>query len=171
MLTLGLRRGESLALSYADIQDGIAHIHCAIDPVTNTLSNTKTSAGTRDLPMPQRLVRKLHEWTIFRQSFGIADAPTIACKLDGSIITVQTIEHYWQSNRDRFGCSGITLHQLRHSNLSMMARVVPSAFDLQKWAGWSDISPAKIYIHSDTTALQAAVNLILPDKTLQNCST
>ena len=163
MLTLGLRRGESLALSFADIHDSIAHVHTSLDPIAKTIGDTKTSAGVRSLPMPQRLTRKLAEWTNYRDSWGIADAQTIACDFDGSIITAHKIEHWWFNNRERLGCENITLHQLRHSNLSMMARVVPSAFDLQRWAGWSSINPARVYIHADIDALTAAVSSVLVD--------
>ena len=163
MLTLGLRRGESLALSFADIHGNVAHVHTSLNPVTRKIGDTKTSAGVRKLPMPQRLIRKLNEWTIYRDSWGIADASTIACDFDGSIITAHKIEHWWFNSRERLGCSNVTLHQLRHSNLSMMARVVPSAFDLQRWAGWSSINPARVYIHADLDALQAAANAVLVD--------
>ena len=163
MLTLGLRRGESLALSFADIHDGIAHVHCALDPVTRKIGGTKTSAGVRKLPMPQRLIRKLKEWQDFRISWGIEDAPTIACTYRGEIITANMLGKWWSTHKKQLGCDGITLHQLRHSNLSMMARAVPSAFDLQRWAGWSSINPARVYIHADLDALQAAVNAVLVD--------
>jgi integrase len=51
----------------------------------------------------------------------------------------------------------MTLHQLRHSNLSMMARHM-SPFDLQRYAGWSSIEPAKVYIHDDLEAVTKAVS-------------
>ena len=48
------------------------------------------------------------------------------------------------------------LHELRHSNLSMMARHM-SPFDLQRYAGWSSIAPARVYVHDDLAAVTAAV--------------
>jgi integrase len=51
----------------------------------------------------------------------------------------------------------MTLHQLRHSNLSMMARYM-SPFDLQRYAGWSSIEPARIYIHDDLDAVSRAAS-------------
>ena len=162
MLTLGLRRGESLALAYADLRDDVANVHCALNSATGRIQSTKTEAGIRSLPMPQRLVRKLHEWSDFRDSWGIPDAPTIACSPTGRMMSPKTLERWWAANRDRLGCSSMTLHELRHSNLSMMARVVPSAFDLQRWAGWSSIAPAQVYIHDDMDALRAAASAVLP---------
>lgn len=171
MLCLGLRRGEALALSFDDIRDGTAHVHKAYNQSTKTMASTKTAAGSRALPMPHRLKVKLREWTTMREEIGIADAPTIACRYDGQPISVDAMGRWWRDRRDALGCSGFTLHQLRHSNLSMMARVVPSAYDLQRWAGWSDISPARVYIHDSIDALQAAADAVLMDKTRRNCST
>ena len=51
----------------------------------------------------------------------------------------------------------ITLHELRHTNLTLISRYM-SPFDLQNYAGWSDLEPAKIYIHKDQETLRKAVN-------------
>ena len=161
MLTIGLRRGEALALAYSDIRANVANVHSAMSSRTNTIGPTKSAAGVRSLPLPQRMARKLEEWTEFRQSWGISDAPTIACRLDGRPMKPYHLQQWWTNRRDGLGCAGMTLHQLRHSNLSMMARAVPSAFDLQRWAGWADIAPARIYIHTDMDALTAAAASVL----------
>ena len=50
----------------------------------------------------------------------------------------------------------ISLHELRHTNLTLMARFM-SPFDLQNYAGWSDLAPAKIYIHKDQETLRKAI--------------
>lgn len=47
---------------------------------------------------------------------------------------------------------GITMHQLRHSNLTMVAYGM-SPFALMQWAGWNDIAQAKTYIHSSREEL------------------
>lgn len=170
MLTLGLRRGESLALQPVDVRNGIVHVSRAMK-ANGRIGGTKTASGVRDLPMPQRLARKLHEWQEWRAAWGIDDAQTIACMPTGAPMLCQHIQSWWTTNRAALGCDGMTLHQLRHSNLSMMARVVPSAFDLQHWAGWSSIAPARVYIHADLSTLQAAAASVLRDDTLQKRST
>ena len=170
MLTLGLRRGEALGLQPIDVRNGIVHVNRAMK-ANGRIGGTKTASGVRDLPMPQRLARKLQEWRDWRAAWGIDDAQTIACMPTGAPMLCQHIQSWWTTNRAALGCDGMTLHQLRHSNLSMMARVVPSAFDLQHWAGWSSIAPARVYIHADLSTLQAAAASVLLDDTLQKRST
>ena len=169
MLTLGLRRGEALGLQPVDVRDNIVHVRRAMK-TNGKLGDTKTASGVRDLPMPQRLARKLHEWREWRVAWGIDDARTIACMPTGAPMLCQHMQSWWTTNRAALGCGDMTLHQLRHSNLSMMARVVPSAFDLQHWAGWSSIAPARVYIHADLSTLQAAAASVLQDNTLQKRS-
>ena len=59
--------------------------------------------------------------------------------------------------RVEMGYPELTMHQLRHSNLSMMARHM-SPFDLQAYAGWSSIAPAQVYVHRDLDAVRHAVS-------------
>lgn len=162
MLCLGLRRGETLGLLVSDMRGGVAHVCRSMSAATGKIEPPKTAAGVRSLPIPARLAAKLQEWQQIRDSWGIGDAPTVVCDPCGRAISPDALAHWWVRNRAALGCDGLTLHQLRHSNLSMMARVMPSAFDLQKWAGWSDIGPAKTYVHTDLDALTAAAGAVLP---------
>lgn len=68
----------------------------------------------------------------------------------------QNLQRWWDKNRDMLGAGGFSLHQLRHSNLSMMARFM-SPFDLHHWAGWSSLAPASVYIHDDLDSMRSAV--------------
>lgn len=75
----------------------------------------------------------------------------------------QLLQRWWSGDskhigvRDSLGCPDMTLHQLRHSNLSMMARHL-SPFDLQRYAGWSSIEPARVYIHEDMDSIGRGVS-------------
>ena len=151
MACLGLRRGEALALLDADIKGGMAHVHLAVKEANGAVDVPKSGAGVRTLPMPKRLIRKVNEWRELRP-----DAPTLCCAANGAVMRPQNLYKWWVAHRAELGCDGVTLHQLRHSNLSIMARHM-SPFDLQRWAGWSSIEPAKVYIHADSDALVRAV--------------
>jgi len=163
MACLGLRRGEALGLMLEDVHDGMVHVHRSMSARTHKIGAVKTAAGVRTLPMPQRLVAKLKEWAAAREAQGIADAPTVCCMANGRPIIAASMHYWWKTHRDDLGCGGMVMHQLRHSNLTMMARALPSAFDLQRWAGWSDIGPARIYIHEDMDALVAAAASVLAE--------
>ena len=162
MLCLGLRRGEALGLHSADVSAGVVSVRCAANAVTGRIETPKTAAGVRSLPMPARLASKLAEWQQVRESWGIGDAPTVVCDPCGRAITPRALGHWWDRHRAALGCDGLTLHGLRHSNLSMMARALPSVFDLQRWAGWASLTPAKTYVHADLDALTAAAGSVLP---------
>lgn len=165
MLCLGLRRSEALALGNDDIRDGFAHVHLAVKEANGTVGEPKSKSGKRKLPVPPRLQAKVDEWRAIRKARGLADAPTLCCNVDGGVMRPQNMYKWWtgcdgrgrgEGARDRLGCSGMGLHELRHSNLSMMARHM-SPFDLQRYAGWSSIEPAKVYVHDDLDAVSSAV--------------
>lgn len=157
MAQLGLRRGEACALRIADIRDGSAHVHLAVKERSGKVGPPKSRAGVRTLPMPPLLSCKVDEWLgVVTSSAILRRAETVCCNTRGDLLRPQNLYRWWEANKASFGAEGYTLHQIRHSNLSMMARHM-SPFDLKTWAGWSSIEPARVYIHQDETALRAAV--------------
>ena len=162
MACLGLRCGEACALKDADVDSRYAVVNSTVRAADNSTGPTKSNAGTRTLPVPGRLAERVALWREVRAALGHADAPTLCCNSNGGLLTPSAVSGWWRGGkgcvgaRDKLGCPGMTLHQLRHSNLSMMARHM-SPFDLQRYAGWSSIAPAKIYIHDDLDAVTRAV--------------
>ena len=158
----GLRRGEACALADADIQNGYTKVSRAIKERSGKIHKPKTHSGIRTIPMPAKLAEKVSEWKAFKSAY-YGKTETLCCNTQGGILRPQLLHRWWSGDsshtgiRDAIGCSGITLHQLRHSNLSMMARHM-SPFDLQRYAGWSSIEPAKIYIHENLEMVTNAVN-------------
>lgn len=158
MAELGLRRSEACALADEDVDtvSGLARIHRAVKERDGTIGPPKSSAGKRTLPMTERLCRYVERWREVRREKGLRDAPTLCCNAQGGVLRPQNLERWWAKHKDELGAGGYTMHQLRHSNLSMMARFM-TPFDLQKWAGWSSLAPARIYIHDDLASMKAAV--------------
>lgn len=157
MACLGLRRGEACALMDADVRDGLALVRFSVSEQTGKPDAPKSAAGVRTLPIPPRLQEKIAIWREVRRALGFESSPTLACSTSGGVMLPQNLWRWWKSVRGTIGCDGMTLHQLRHSNLSMMARHM-SPFDLQRWAGWSSIEPARIYIHDDLESVARAVS-------------
>lgn len=163
MSLLGLRRGEACAISDGDVRDGFAHVHASVKERNGRIDVPKSKASVRTLPVPPVLERKVDEWRVLRDRVGWHDSPTLCCNTQGGVLRPQLLQRWWSGDaahlgvRDALGCSGMNLHQLRHSNLSMMARHM-SPFDLQRYAGWSSIEPAKVYIHDDLDAVSRAVS-------------
>ena len=163
MACLGLRRGEACALMNADMHDGIAVVSWAVKEKACRVDRPKSAAGIRTLPVPPRLQSKVDEWRSVRAEAGLCDAKTLACNCRGGVLMPQNLYRWWHGDshkdgaRDALGCPGMDMHELRHSNLSMMARHL-SPFDLQRYAGWSSIEPARIYVHDSMESVVSGVN-------------
>ena len=141
----GLRIGECVWLETKDVGETQLRV-----------TRSKTTAGTgRVLPMTSRLAAKCMEWAKERERRGIADAVTWCCKLNGMPMTREPMRVWYIKHAVPLGAPA-HFHDLRHSNLSKMARFM-SAYDLQRWAGWSSIEMAKRYVHDDYTQLEQAV--------------
>lgn len=160
MCELGLRRGEACALLDEDVDGGMVRVHLAAKERDGSIGKPKSAAGIRVLPMTARLAKKVEEWREVRRESGIGDAPTLCCTSQGGTLWPQKLDWWWRRHRDGLGAPGLTMHELRHSNLTKMARLLPSPFDLRDWAGWSTLAPASIYVHKDMSALEAAVRRV-----------
>lgn len=156
---LGLRRGEACGLYWEDVTGDCVNVKRAMREADGSIDKPKTTAGIRSLPMPARLARKMAVWRVVAAYNGFS-GDTVCIASNGKPLRPQNLWKWWEQNRSRFGMDGITLHQLRHSNLTIMARKCRSVFDLQYWAGWASIEPAKIYIHRDDAELKRASALL-----------
>lgn len=162
MACLGLRRGEACALMCADIHDGLCSVRGSVKDRNGTIGAPKSPSGIRTLPMPVKLSNKVSYWLSLPE-FVELESPTVCCNTYGGILRPQLLQRWWSGDAyhkgvsQELGYEGFTLHQLRHSNLSMMARHM-SPFDLKTYAGWSSIEPAKVYIHDDLDSLRNSVN-------------
>lgn len=160
---LGLRRSEACALMDSSIIDDYCHITQAIKERDGSIGDTKYPSSVRTLPMPQALVDKCAEWQELKRRLGWLSTPTLCSNSVGGILRPQLLQRWWSGDSKhhgvdaKLGYDGLTLHQIRHSNLSMMARHM-SPFDLKTYAGWSSIEPAKIYIHDDLSQVEQAVS-------------
>ena len=153
MLDAGLRLGEALALSPKDVDlhAGVLHVRHSMKERSGKVGKTKRPSSVRDLPMTSRLRDACAAHASVRPS-----CPSFCASPRGLPIRAQNFRRWWNARAVDWGCPGFTPHQLRHSNLTKMARFM-SVFDLQRWAGWSSIAPAKVYVHADMDSMEAAV--------------
>lgn len=152
----GLRRGELVGLIWDDFEDGVLKVRRSVTERMEVKS-PKTLRGIRNIPLPQMLIDDLNEWQRIQErylrSIGIKqtlNTPIIVNEI-GSMMHPQNLNRWWRQNRDRFGCEGIVLHELRHTYLTILANSGAPSKTLQTLAGWSDIKMANIYVHRDET--------------------
>ena len=153
--TLGLRRGEAVGLSWGDVDfvHGTVSVRHSFDRFRN-LKEPKTVAGTRVLPMSPftaEALRKRHAAQLAKYGEGpnefvsrTPEGPVM--KPTTAVVTGEreqranpdSLSGWWRRNRDALGVPGTTLHELRHSFLSIAAQqgVHPSV--MQKLAGHND---------------------------------
>ena len=161
MALLGLRRGEACAVFVDDIDGNLLTVHCAIKERDGTIGTPKSKASNRTLPIPPMLRDVLRKWTVTRAALGY-DADVLCCNTKNGVLRPQLLDRWWRGDaqhngiREQLGYPDLTLHELRHSNLNMIARHL-SPFDLQRYAGWSSLAPARIYIHDSLNELERAV--------------
>ena len=175
--TLGLRRGEACGLSWGDVDfgDGTVFIQHSYDESGN-LKAPKTESGVRILPMPEFLAnalksRKAHllaelggesKGSTVKRDDGTVDfKPEVPVCTDefGARIEPQPLSSWWTYRRKKFGADGISLHQLRHTFLSLAAEqgIHPSV--MQKLAGHASPNiTMKIYTHVNVEAKKSAID-------------
>ena len=176
--TLGLRRGEAVGLSWGDVDfvGNSVNIRHSFDRFRN-LKTPKTAAGARILPLPDFTAEALkirHEAQMAK--YGSGPNEFVSWTPEGAVMRPETavvtgnyekrvnpdsFSRWWRENRARLGVPKTTLHELRHSFLTIAARkgVHPSV--MQKLAGHN--SPKitlDIYTHVNMDQQREAMEAI-----------
>ena len=154
ILDAGLRPQEALALLPGDVDvDSMRlHVRTGMKERTGEIGKTKRPSSVRDLPMTDRLAAVCAAYARMRVGGKCFCENT----RDGSPLRMQNVRRWWEKHREEYGAGDLVPYELRHSNLTKMARYM-TIFDLKDWAGWKTIEPAKVYVHRDESAMEAAV--------------
>lgn len=153
---LALRRAEACAVLDDEMNATEMLVTQAVKERTGQVGPPKSKAGVRKLPVMPRLSLKVAQWREHKAKKGLADAPTLACNVQGGVLRPQNLYKWWVKVTAGTEWEGVGLHQLRHSNLSHVSREM-SAFDLMRYAGWSSLEPTRVYIHDDYPMMAKAV--------------
>lgn len=168
----GMRRGEVVGLDVGDLdfQAGIIRLRHGTDS-RGRRKDTKTEGSERDLPMtPQlradfkaRIERIQEDFRRVRDATGL-DEPTLSedtpliCNELGERMRPHSVTRWWERNRERLGFEDYTIHDMRHSYLSEMARRKTDRKVLQGLAGHARYSTTEdIYVHVEMEDKQQAV--------------
>ena len=177
--TMGLRRGEVCGLSWGDVDfdRGVVSIRHSYDALGN-LKGTKTKAGTRLLPLPDITARGLltakrlqaayferinesrrkkgktgPEWHLEQTD----ETPVITTKYSERI-KPSSLSRWWSTERDAYGLQDFSLHELRHTYLTLLAEEGVHPKVMQELAGhYSSQITMDIYTHVNMDAKREAV--------------
>ena len=156
-LKTGMRRGEIHGLSWNDIDFDAMIIHVRHSYADNgELKEPKTANGYRDIPVPLSLVddlairRQEMERLAKRYKITIPDDAPVICNGLLERMRPHSSTRWWDRNRSELGFPELTIHELRHSFLSEMARRKVDPKVLQTLAGHAKYSTTMdIYTHVD----------------------
>lgn len=176
-LTLGLRRGEICGLSWCDIDfdRGIVDISHSYDSHGN-LKEGKAKAGMRLLPlsdvtkqallsMKEAQKRQFDKTNLYRKPDEgnleqREDGPVIAGHY-GERVVPSAMSRWWTTDRAKYGLDGYTLHELRHTYLTMLAMGGVHPKVMQELAGhYSSQITMDIYTHVNMDAKHEAVEAV-----------
>ncbi len=148
--TTGLRRGELLGLTWADVADGRLTVRRSMGRVKANgwgLGEVKSARSRRTIPLPAR-ARQAIETTRTRQLFAHKAAGSAWQDRDGLVFTdtvgrpllPEFVSHRFARDCARTGVPRIRFHDLRHSAATtLLAAGVPLAV-ISEWLGHSGIA-------------------------------
>lgn len=148
--TTGLRLGELLGLSWADVADGRLTVRRALAKARDggwELAQPKTARSRRTIPLPAP-ARQAIETQRTRQRFARSAAGDAWQDRDGLVFTdligrplrPERVSREFGKARDRAGVPRVRFHDLRHSAATtLLAAGVPLAV-ISEWLGHSGIA-------------------------------
>lgn len=161
MLMCGLRRGETIPLTFEDIDfsNGMLHINKAVEFISNVphVKDTKTKSGVRTIPIPPPLLSRLAT----EKGTGLLFTPA---KSKG-MLTETNCKRLWKNFYRELDISmgaelyrneiiktslngGITPHALRHTYATNLYEIGVDLKTSQYLLGHADIkTTANIYTH------------------------
>ena len=176
-ITMGMRRGEICGLSWGDVDFDrrIVDVSHSYDELGN-LKGTKTKAGMRLLPIPESIAQSLmrhKEAQLARfektnssrkkdeRKIRQADNTPVIADMKGDRVMPGNLSHWWNRSRGGFGLEGWSLHELRHSYLSLLAFNGVHPKVMQALAGHSSSKiTMDIYTHVNMDAKRMALEAV-----------
>lgn len=174
LLNTGLRIGECLALTYSDVdfERGIITINKSVqvsyerDEFMNRLSkkqkigNTKTSCGTRTLPLNAAAIEAIEEMRTRAQVLGIK-SDLIFSNYSGGLLNIRSVQKTFSEICKEFGIVPRGLHALRHTFGSILIRNHVDIKVVSELLGHTDIMfTYNRYIHVIMQQKAEAIDLI-----------
>ena len=130
----------------------------AVECKTGRLAPTKTENGVRAVPLMPPIAHALARWKEMQefalQALGIeqTDETPVVTSTVGTRMDAGNLYSWWRANAPRLFGIDCTLHELRHTFITLLANSGASAQAVKSLAGWSNIAMADTYVHADEGA-------------------
>lgn len=144
---LGLRRSEATQLVFGDFDGEFVQI-----------KKSKTESGIRSLPIND-YVKQIYN-ARYNAQISLLGRVTPETPFVGNvkIPNESLLTHWWINHREKFGLPGITVHELRHTFLTLLAEADVHPRYMQQLAGHSSpITTLEIYTHVHSEHLKSAM--------------
>ena len=162
MVLAGLRRSEVVGLEWRDLRGGVVRVRRSVAELTGEVKPPKSAAGVRSVPAMPQLASALGAWRLaqadqlsFLGMRQTGETPVVTSAA-GTRMAAQNLWRWWHRTKGELGMD-CTLHELRHTFLTMLANSGAPAQALKSIAGWSSIDMANVYVHADERANEEAV--------------
>jgi integrase len=157
-LSLGLRRGELLALRWADI---------SLDKRTLTVRKSKTKSGIRTLTLPPHIVDVLQAHWQFQatervlRSANWQEHGLVFPNERGKPFDPQGLTSHFKRALERSGLPDVCFHNLRHTAATLMIEQGVHMKVVQEILGHATLAmTADIYAHVSTDAVEDALGRV-----------
>jgi len=168
-LTVGLRRGELIALKWpqVDLDSGVLHIreNTVRAHGTTITKQPKSKAGNRDISIGSEVVEVLRqakaEYDRDKMVWGAGfhDGGYVIRQENGEPFRPDSITHKWRRFETKHGLSHIKFHGLRHSNATALIQAGVSPKVVQQRLGHADVTiTLNTYTHVLPSMDQDAAN-------------
>ena len=144
----GLRRGELLALRWADIDFEQSSIRVYEGYSANTTGKTK-SRKSRTVPMVQKVSEHLQQ--IRTRGFLTAKTNLVFISRERTNVDGSALRRRYIATLDAAGLRRLRFHDLRHT-FGSLAINVASIVQVQAWMGHADIKTTMRYLHHKSRA-------------------
>jgi integrase len=150
----GLRRGESIALEWTDLDFTRRQIHVQRSSWSGKVTAPK-GGRSRIVPMTDALTTALQAARHLR-------GPRVLYRDDGTALTNKVVRLWMRSAQRRAGLAETNggIHVLRHSFCSHLAMQRAPAKAIQELAGHSTLSMTARYMHLSPAAKDSAIALL-----------
>lgn len=149
-VSVGLRRGELIALRWDDIDFDKSMLSVRSNMVNGekgyVIKSPKSEAGLRDIQIGGELVSELQRARLeyFKDKMALGgrfkDNNLVVRQKDGSPITPDAMTRKWRRFVQRYGLPDIRLHDLRHSNATALIQAGVNPRVVQQRLGHSDVN-------------------------------